>query len=137
MIRNYTNDMFVILQIIFSIFEIEHYNIQFFVMNVSAFFKFFKFIIKIRNEMLLIIVIFLIEHFINFAIKKIDFHANFKFSIEMHQNKRICKNTFEFIKCFLCFDKSNEFNFNNFFFVFFVKSMKSAIIYEKFRTNFR
>ena len=136
MICNYTNNMFVILQIMFSIFEIEHYNIQFLVMNVSTFFKFFKFIIKIRNKMSLIIVIFLIKHFINFTIKKIDFYANFKFSIEMYKNKRICKNTFEFIKCFLCFDESNKFDFNNFF-VFFVKSMKNVIICEKFRTNFR
>ena len=111
--------MFVILQIMFSILEIEHYNIQFLVINVSTFLKFFKFIIKVRNKMLLIIVIFLIKHFINFAIKKIDFHASFKFSIEMHKNKRICKNTFKFIKCFLCFDESNEFDFNNFFFCFF------------------
>ena len=111
--------MLVILQIVFSVFETEHYNIQFLVMSVSTLFKFFKLIIKVRNEMSLIIAIFLIKHFISFAIKKIDFHANFKFSIEMHKNKRICKNTFEFIKCFLCFDESNEFDFNNFFFCFF------------------
>ena len=119
MIRNHTNDMLAILQIMFSILEIEHYDIQFLVMNVSTFFRFFELITKVRNKMSLIIAIFLIEHFISSAIKKIDFHANFKLSIEMHKNKRICKNTFEFIKCFLCFDESNEFDFNNFFFCFF------------------
>ena len=44
-------------------------------MRVSANLRFFKFIIKVRNEMLLIILILLIKHVINFIIKRICFHA--------------------------------------------------------------
>ena len=119
MIRNHTNDMLAILQVMSSVLETKHYDIQFLVISVSALLKFFEFITKVRNEMSLIIAILLIEHFISFTVRKVDLHASFKLSVEMHKNKRIRKSTFELIKCFLCFDESNEFDFNNFLFCFF------------------
>ena len=44
-------------------------------MRVSANLRFLKFIIKVRNEMSLIILIFLIKHVINFMIKRIYFYV--------------------------------------------------------------
>ena len=44
-------------------------------MRVLANLHFLKFIIKVRNEILLIIFIFLIKHVINFIIKRIRFYA--------------------------------------------------------------
>ena len=51
--------MFIILQIISSIFKIKHDNIQLFIVRVLTFFRFFKLIIKIRNKMSLFIRMFL------------------------------------------------------------------------------
>ena len=73
--------MFVILQIMLSIFKFQDYRIQFFVMRVSSFFYFLKFIIHERNEMLLIIIVFLIKHVFDAAIKRIDFYLQRNISI--------------------------------------------------------
>ena len=43
-------------------------------MRVSLLFYFFEFVIHERNEISLIIVVFLIKHVFNIAIKRIDFH---------------------------------------------------------------
>ena len=74
MIYNHANEVFIILQIMLSIFKFQNYRIQFFVMRISSFFCFFKFVIHKRNKMLLIIIIFLIKHVFGVAIKRIDFH---------------------------------------------------------------
>ena len=83
MIYNYTNKMLVILQIMSLIFKFQNDRIQFFVMRVSSFFCFFKFIIHERNEMSLIIVVSLIKHVFDIAIKRIDFHLQRNISIVM------------------------------------------------------
>ena len=74
MICNHANKMLAILQIISSVFKFQNYRIQFFVMRVSLFFRFFELIIYKRNEMLLIIVVSLIKHVFDVAIKRINFH---------------------------------------------------------------
>ena len=74
MICNYANEMFIILQIMSSIFKFQNYRIQFFVMRVSSLFYFFEFIIHERNKILLIIIIFLIKHIFDVAIKHIDLY---------------------------------------------------------------
>ena len=74
MIYNYANKVFIILQIMSLIFKFQNYRIQFFIMRISLFFYSFKFVIHERNEMSLIIVISLIKHVFDVAIKRIDFH---------------------------------------------------------------
>ena len=66
-----------------SIFKFQNNRIQFFVMRVSSFFCFFKFIIHERNEMLLIIIVSLIKHVFDVAIKRIDLHLQRNISIIM------------------------------------------------------
>ena len=83
MIYNYMNKMFIILQIMSSIFKFQNYRIQFFVIYVSLFFCFFKFVIHERNEMLLIIIIFLIKHVFDVVMKRINFHLQRNISIVM------------------------------------------------------
>ena len=73
-ICNHANEVLVILQIMSSIFKFQNYRIQFFVMRISSFFCFFEFIIHERNEISLIIIVFLIKHVFDVAIKRIDFH---------------------------------------------------------------
>ena len=74
MICNHANKMFIILQIMSSIFKFQNYRIQFFVMRILSFFYFLEFIIHEHNKMSLIIVVFLIKHAFDVAIKRIDFH---------------------------------------------------------------
>ena len=74
MICNHADEVFITLQIMSSIFKFQNYRIQFFVMRISSFFCFLEFVIHERNEMLLIIVVFLIKHVFDAAIKRIDFH---------------------------------------------------------------
>ena len=52
-------------------------------MRILSLFCFLKFIIHERNKMLLIIVIFLIKHVFDFAIKRVDFHLQRNISIIM------------------------------------------------------
>ena len=52
-------------------------------MRILLFFCFFEFIIYKRNEMSLIIVVFLIKHVFGAAIKRIDFHLQRSISIIM------------------------------------------------------
>ena len=66
--------MFVILQIMLTVFKFQNYRIQFFVMRVSSLFYFFEFVAHKRNEMSLIIVAFLIKHVFDVAINYINFH---------------------------------------------------------------
>ena len=66
--------MFIILQIISLIFKFQNYRIQFFVMCILLFLYFLKFVIHKRNKILLIIIIFLIKHVFDVAIKRINFH---------------------------------------------------------------
>ena len=63
------------------ILKFQNYRIQFFVMRISSFFYFFEFVIHKRNEMSLIIIIFLIKHVFDAAIKRIDFHLQRNTSI--------------------------------------------------------
>ena len=86
-IKSNANEMFVILQIMFSIFEIKHYRIQFLVMRILIYFCFFEFIIEKRKKMSLIVFVFLIEYIICFVIKCINFHTKFRFLIIMRKNK--------------------------------------------------
>ena len=98
MIKDNANEMLAILQIMFSIFEIKHYRIQFLVMRISIYFCFLELIIEKRNEMSLIVFVFLIEHIICFAIKCINFHAKFRFSIIMRKNRSNREFNFELVK---------------------------------------
>ena len=82
-ICNHANEMFTILQIMSSILKLQNYRIQFFVMRISSLFCFFEFVIHERNEMLLIIVVFLIKHVFDVAIKRIDLHLQRNTSIVM------------------------------------------------------
>ena len=75
--------MFIILQIMSSIFKLQNYRIQFFVMRISLFFYFLEFIIHKRNEILLIIIIFLIKHVFDVAMKRINLHLQRNTSIVM------------------------------------------------------
>ena len=81
MICNYANKMLIILQIMSSIFKLQNYRIQFFVMRISSIFYFLEFVIHERNEMLLIIVISLIKHVFDVAIKHINLHLQRNTSI--------------------------------------------------------
>ena len=74
MICNHANKMFVILKIMLLNFKLQNYRIQFFVMRILSFFYFYKLIIYKRNKMLLTIVIFLIKHVFDVAIKRINFY---------------------------------------------------------------
>ena len=66
--------MFDILQIMLSILKFQNYRIQFFIIHISSFFCFLEFIIHERNEISLIIIVFLIKHVFDVAIKRIDFY---------------------------------------------------------------
>ena len=66
-----------------SILKSQNYRIQFFVMRISSFFYFFKFVIHERNEMSLIIVVFLIKYVFGVAIKRINLHLQRNISIVM------------------------------------------------------
>ena len=74
MICNHANEVFITLQIMSSILKFQNYRIQFFVMRISSLFYFLEFIIHKRNEISLIIIVFLIKHVFGVAIKRIDFH---------------------------------------------------------------
>ncbi len=52
-IYDYANNIFAILQIMFSKLKSKHYRIKLFVMRVLANLKFFKFVVDERNRMLL------------------------------------------------------------------------------------
>ena len=65
------------------ILKFQNYDIQFFVMRILSFFCFFKLVIYERNEMSLIIIIFLIKHFFDVAIKRINLHLHRNISIVM------------------------------------------------------
>ena len=123
-IKNNANEMFVILQIVFSIFEIKHYRIQFFVMRISIYFCFFEFIIEKRNKMSLIIFVFLIKHIIYFAIKCINFYAKFRFSIIMRKNKINREFNFEFVERKFDFLRHNKWKKIFFFFSIFRQTRK-------------
>ena len=73
-IYNHANEMFVILQIMSLIFKFQNYRIQLFIMRILSLFYFFELIIYKRNEILLIIVVFLIKHVFDVAIKRIDLY---------------------------------------------------------------
>ena len=75
--------MLVTLQIMSLIFKFQNYRIQFFIMRISSFFYFLEFVIHKRNKMLLIIVISLIKHAFDVAIKRIDLHLQRNISIVM------------------------------------------------------
>ena len=81
MICNHANKIFVILKIILLILEFQNYRIQFSVMYISLLFYFFEIIIYKRNEILLIIAVFLIKYVIDIAIKCVDFHLQHNISI--------------------------------------------------------
>ena len=81
MIYNHANETLVILQIMSLIFKFQNYRIQFFFMRILSLFCFFKLVIYKRNKMLLIIVVFLIKHVFDVAIKHIDFHLQRNTSI--------------------------------------------------------
>ena len=74
MICNHANEMFIFLKILSLIFKFQNYCIQFLFIRVSLFFYFFEFIIYKRNKILFIIVVLLIKHAFDIAIKCIDFH---------------------------------------------------------------
>ena len=80
-ICNHANKIFIILQIKLSIFKFQDYRIQFLVMRILLFYYFFEFVIYKCNEILLIIIIFLIKHAFDVAIKRIDFHLQRNISI--------------------------------------------------------
>ena len=60
--------MFTILKIMSSVFKFYNNSVQFFIVRILTNFHFLKVIVKIRNKMSLIVLVFLIKYVISFTI---------------------------------------------------------------------
>ena len=56
-------------------------------MRVSANLRFLEFVAEVRNEVSLIVLVFLTKHVIDFTIERICFHAKNSVSVVMLQNE--------------------------------------------------
>ncbi len=71
MICYHTYESLATLKIVLSVFKIENYSIQLFVMHISLYFSFFELVIIVCNEMSLIslvTLVFLTKHVFDFVI---------------------------------------------------------------------
>ncbi len=99
----HTYESLATLKIMLSVFKIENYSIQLFIMHVSLYFSFFELITIVHNEMSLISLTLLTKHVFDFAIWCIDLHAKICISIIVFQNESIDKDCFQSFKSFSYF----------------------------------